>query len=147
MLRQAAAVHLLTTSRPFTGRSERYLFNITSNLFRFDNEEALAEIRRVLKPGGKLALVWNIENCMWASSVARAWPGETNECKITNRHRGRHRPNGKIQSSSRSFSCQTWARTASAITNGRSYLNSKLRMQRPCSQPRLRRRRCPLRCG
>jgi ubiquinone/menaquinone biosynthesis C-methylase UbiE len=31
---------------------------------RFANEEALAEIRRVLKPGAKLGMIWNIEDCM-----------------------------------------------------------------------------------
>lgn len=30
---------------------------------RFAKEESLEEIRRVLKPGGKLAMIWNIEDC------------------------------------------------------------------------------------
>lgn len=30
---------------------------------RFANETALAEIHRVLKPGGALGLIWNIEDC------------------------------------------------------------------------------------
>lgn len=30
---------------------------------RFAKEEALAEIYRVLKPGGKLAMIWNVEDC------------------------------------------------------------------------------------
>jgi SAM-dependent methyltransferase len=34
-----------------------------SSHHRFANQEALKEIRRVLKPGGKLAMIWNIEDC------------------------------------------------------------------------------------
>lgn len=30
---------------------------------RFAKEAALEEIRRVLKPGAKLGLIWNIEDC------------------------------------------------------------------------------------
>lgn len=33
---------------------------------RFANEEALTEIHRVLKPGGKVGMIWNIEDCMYS---------------------------------------------------------------------------------
>lgn len=32
--------------------------------FRFATEETLAEIHRVLKPGAKLGLIWNVDECM-----------------------------------------------------------------------------------
>lgn len=32
-------------------------------LARFAHEEALEEIHRVLKPGGKLGIIWNVEDC------------------------------------------------------------------------------------
>lgn len=31
--------------------------------YRFANMESLKEISRVLKPGGGLGLIWNLENC------------------------------------------------------------------------------------
>jgi ubiquinone/menaquinone biosynthesis C-methylase UbiE len=31
--------------------------------FRFANMGALQEIHRVLKPGGKLAMIWNVDDC------------------------------------------------------------------------------------
>lgn len=32
---------------------------------RFANVEALAQLKRVIKPGSSLALLWNIEDCLF----------------------------------------------------------------------------------
>ncbi|POZ62911.1 methyltransferase domain-containing protein [Chromobacterium alticapitis] len=48
----------------------------------FSSEAALAEIRRVLKPGGRLGLVWNVrdESCDWVAAITelmRPYEGDT----------------------------------------------------------------------
>ena len=40
---------------------------------RFANEESLKEIRRVLKPGGKLGVIWNIEDCTLPAMGSQRW--------------------------------------------------------------------------
>lgn len=51
--------------RHFTGKAPILAYNYnTLIILRFANEEALAEIRRILKPGAKIGMIWNIEDCM-----------------------------------------------------------------------------------
>lgn len=57
--------------RPFTGK-EYYVTGIhDSHTSRFAKEEALAEIHRVLKPGAKLGMIWNVEGCKSKSITSR----------------------------------------------------------------------------
>lgn len=49
---------------------------------RFANEVALAEIHRVLKPGGSLGLIWNIEDCK-DILLSRLLPGFSLEGGLT----------------------------------------------------------------